>query len=169
MSGILPLAFEGEAVRMIWRDNHPWFIASDVAKILGYRDAANMVRRLETDEKGTRSVSTLGGEQALTIISEPGLYRAIFGSRIPAAMRFKWWVFHEVLPNLRHNGRYVMRGRRPSRDEIGQMNRQAHAAGMKAYADTFEAERNRLMAALGCADLIITLPATTPKALDHQG
>ena len=36
-----------------------------------------MTRRLDEDEKGTRSVSTVArGEQAVTVISEPGLYDA---------------------------------------------------------------------------------------------
>lgn len=29
----------------------PLFVASDIAKILGYRDAYNMTRRLDPDEK----------------------------------------------------------------------------------------------------------------------
>ena len=66
----------------------PWFVASDVAKILGYRDAYNMTRRLDPDEKGTRSASTLGGIQELTIINESGLYTAILGSgRTYASMK----------------------------------------------------------------------------------
>ena len=41
----------------------PWFVASDIAKALGYRDAEKMTRRLDDDEKGTRSVGTPGGTQ----------------------------------------------------------------------------------------------------------
>ena len=82
------------------------FVAKDVAVILGYRDAANMTRRLEEDEKGTRSVSTPGGEQQMAVITEPGLYSAILGSRVPEARAFKRWVTHEVLPALRREGAY---------------------------------------------------------------
>lgn len=49
-----------------------WFVATDVARILGYRDAANLCRRLDSDERGTRSVSTPGGEQDVTVITEAG-------------------------------------------------------------------------------------------------
>ena len=48
-----------------------------VAKILGYRDAYNMTRRLDPDDKGTRPASTPGGIQELTIINESGLYEVI--------------------------------------------------------------------------------------------
>lgn len=86
----------------------PWFVASDIAKALGYRDAANMTRRLDDDEKGTRSVSTLKGMQDMTVITEAGLYTAILGSKIPEAKAFKRWVTHEVLPIIRRDGGYMV-------------------------------------------------------------
>lgn len=79
----------------------PLFVASDVAEILGYRDAYNMTRRLDPDEKGTRSASTPGGTQEVTIINESGLYTAILGSKVEGAKAFKRWVTSEVLPSIR--------------------------------------------------------------------
>lgn len=70
----------GQDVRTLVEDGEVLFVAADVARVLGYRDAHNMTRRLEPDDKGTRSVSTLGGEQDTTVITEPGLYAAILGS-----------------------------------------------------------------------------------------
>lgn len=100
--------FHDTPVRTLTDENdEPWFIAKDVANILGYRDAANMTRRLEEDEKGTRPVSTPGGEQQMAVITEPGLYSAILGSRIPEAREFKRWVTHEVLPKIRRTGGYI--------------------------------------------------------------
>lgn len=90
------------------KNGEPWFVAKDVSVILGYRDAANMTRRLEEDEKGTRPVSTPGGEQQMAVITEPGLYSAILGSRVPEAKAFKRWVTHEVLPALRRDGGYMV-------------------------------------------------------------
>ncbi|GAB1254523.1 BRO-N domain-containing protein [Desulfovibrio falkowii] len=57
------------SVRVIEREGQPWFVASDVAKSLGYRDAAAMTRMLDEDEKGTHIVCTLGGKQEVTVIS----------------------------------------------------------------------------------------------------
>lgn len=100
--------FHDTPVRTLTDENdEPLFIAKDVTNILGYRDAANMTRRLEEDEKGTRPVSTPGGEQRMTVITEPGLYSAILGSRIPEAREFKRWVTHEVLPKIRRTGGYI--------------------------------------------------------------
>ena len=69
--------FRDANVRTVIIDRTPWFVAGDVAEILGYRDAANMVRRLDEDERGTHTLSTLGGTQSVTVITESGLYSAI--------------------------------------------------------------------------------------------
>ena len=88
-------------------DGQPWFVASDVAKALGYRMASDMTRRLDEDEKGTRSMRTPGGDQRVLCITEPGLYNAVLGSKVPSARAFKRWVTHEVLPALRREGGYM--------------------------------------------------------------
>lgn len=88
-------------------DGEPWFVASDIAKALGYRDAEKMTRRLDEDEKGTRSVGTPGGNQKMTCINEAGMYNAVLGSKIEHARAFKRWVTHEVLPSIRRTGGYM--------------------------------------------------------------
>ena len=45
-------------IRTMNIDGEPWFVAKDVAVILGYRDAYNLARRLDEDERGTQKVST---------------------------------------------------------------------------------------------------------------
>ena len=85
----------------------PLFVASDIAKTLGYGDATHMTRRLDDDEKGLRQVETLGGVQQMTVITEAGLYSAILGSKVEGAQRFKRWVTHEVLPSIRKHGAYA--------------------------------------------------------------
>ena len=88
-------------------NDNPFFVAADVAAALDYRDAANMTRLLAEDEiGGTRLVSTLGGEQNMTVITESGLYRAIFKSTKPEAENFRLWVFRKVLPSIRKTGGY---------------------------------------------------------------
>ena len=83
-----------------------------MANALDYRDAPNMVRILAEDEiAGTRLVSSRsenGVEQdrEMTIITESGLYRAIFKSTKPEAEKFRLWVFREVLPSIRKTGGY---------------------------------------------------------------
>jgi anti-repressor protein len=103
-------AFHGQAVRVV-TDEHGdvWFVATDVASILGYRMASDMTRRLDDDEKGTRSVRTVArGDQDTTVITEAGLYASILGSQVPGARDFKRWVTHELLPEIRRTGMYVV-------------------------------------------------------------
>lgn len=110
---IEPFDFKGHAVRVIADDpDNPQWVASDVAKILGYRMASDMTRMLDADEKGTHIVRTRSGNgveqgREMTVITEAGLYAAIMGSRVPAAHEFKRWVTHEVLPAIRRDGGYV--------------------------------------------------------------
>lgn len=98
----------GVTVRTVTDESgEPLFVASDVAKALGYGCAKDMTRRLDDDEKGGRSVPTPGGNQTMTVITESGLYSAILGSKLPAAREFKRWVTHEVLPAIRRTGGYM--------------------------------------------------------------
>ena len=104
---IIPFAFGDNLVRS-WldEDGNPWWLAKDVAEILGYRMASDMTRNLDDDEKGTHFMRTPGGEQEVSIINESGLYAAILRSNKPEAREFRRWVTHEVLPALRKTGRY---------------------------------------------------------------
>jgi prophage antirepressor-like protein len=95
-------------IRTVVINQEIWFVAKDIANILEYRDAPMLTRRLDADEKGTQKVSTLGGEQELTIINESGLYNAILGSNKPEAKVFKKWVTSEVLPSIRKTGGYIV-------------------------------------------------------------
>ena len=88
-------------------NGEPWFIANDIARILGYRDSDKMTRLLDDDEKGTQIVGTPGGNQKMTIVNESGLYHAIFSSRKKEAQKFRKWVTNEVLPAIRKTGMYL--------------------------------------------------------------
>ncbi len=94
-------------------DGEPWFIASDVARVLEYSHTPHLLRLLPGDERSVHIVDrtgTLGGNPQIGIISEPGLYRAIFASRSERAEPFKRWVCHEILPTIRRQGYYALPG-----------------------------------------------------------
>ncbi len=94
-------------IRTVTIDNEPWFVASDIAKSLGYRMASDMTRRIDDEDKGTHLLRTHGGTQEMTTINESGLYSAIFDSKLPSAKKFKRWVTSEVLPTIRRTGSYA--------------------------------------------------------------
>jgi anti-repressor protein len=108
MMNELTKVFDGQQLRIIEREEETWFVASDVAKILNYRMASDLTRRLEDEEKGTHILHTLGGKQKVSVINESGLYTAIFHSNKDEARKFKRWVTREVLPSIRKTGKYEM-------------------------------------------------------------
>lgn len=93
--------FDNEEIRFIEKDGEHWAVASDVAKVLGYSVTTNMNRMIDEDDKGVHIVSTLGGQQKTTILSEFGIYEAILNSRRDEAKEFKKWV-KQILKELRH-------------------------------------------------------------------
>ena len=106
------------SVRTITKDNEPWFIASDVAKALGYRMASDMTRRIDEEDKGYTKVRTPGGEQEMSIINESGLYAGVFCSSLDSAKSFKHWVTSEVIPSIRKNGGYIAGQETMTDDEL---------------------------------------------------
>ena len=109
---LAPFSFEGQSLRVVTDDQgQPWFVAADVLASLQLDRKA--LERLDADEKGVSSVHTLGGDQDMTTVNEPGLYALILGSRKTEAKRFKRWVTHDVLPALRNTGAYKTPGTLP--------------------------------------------------------
>lgn len=115
--------FDGQPVRVFDIGGEPWIAATDLARDLGYREAHDLTRTLDEDEKGPHSVRTLGGVQTLTLVSEPGLYRALAQRRLvktlaPATReriaRFQRWAYHEVFPSIRRTGGYAVPGSQPA-------------------------------------------------------
>jgi prophage antirepressor-like protein len=95
------------SIRIIERDDQPWFVAKDACDILGLGNVSMALTRLDDDEKGINQIDTPGGRQGLSIISESGLYALILRSDKPAAKVFRKWVTAEVLPSLRKDGFYA--------------------------------------------------------------
>lgn len=96
--------FNSNEVRVVVCDGEPWFVCTDVAKALHYRDAEVASRHLDDDEKGVHPTGVPG--QSLTIINESGLYALVLRSRKPEARKFAKWVTSEVLPAIRKTGKF---------------------------------------------------------------
>lgn len=100
------LAFEGHLVRVVPRDGQPWFIGKDVCAALDLRNHNDALGKLDEDERAEVGISDPSGTKRAIAISEPGVYRLTFSSRKPEAERFKRWLAHDVLPQLRRTGSY---------------------------------------------------------------
>jgi prophage antirepressor-like protein len=117
MNLIIPFAYGNSEVRVIEMHGEPWFVASDVARVLGYANISRdvqrhckSVREINAGEGGTETVLSSighGGARRLLIIPERDVYRLIMRSKLPAAERFEEWVVGEVLPAIRRYGQYT--------------------------------------------------------------
>lgn len=84
-----------------------WLCLADVCQALGITNNRQVLVRL--NDKGVRETDTLtnGGQQKLTFINEPNMYRLVLRSNKPQAEPFIDWVTSEVLPTLRQTGSYT--------------------------------------------------------------
>jgi prophage antirepressor-like protein len=99
--------FSGNKIRTKIIYDVPWFIAKDVAEVLGFRDPYTATRGLDEDEKLLHTLWVSGQNRETTLINESGLYSLILKSNKEEAKQFKRWVTHEVLPTIRKTGGYV--------------------------------------------------------------
>jgi prophage antirepressor-like protein len=106
--------FGGLDIIMI--DGEPYFPAKDCAKLLGYKDTVNAIKRhckgCVKRHLGVQTGIKADGAPAYqtvlkNYIPESDLYRLIVRSKLPAAKRFESWVCDEVLPSVRENGIYL--------------------------------------------------------------
>ncbi|MCV6548547.1 MAG: BRO family protein [Cohaesibacter sp.] len=112
MTNMILHDFEDHLLRSFEREDGEFcFIAKDVCNCLEVKQAEGALRKLDDDEKGAKSFSTLGGIQEVLYVTEGGLYTVILRSQkavTPGTVqhRFRKWVTGEVLPSLRKTGHY---------------------------------------------------------------
>lgn len=109
-------------IRAIELNGEPWFVLKDVCCAFGENNYRRVSARLDEDEKGVSQIATPGGAQSMTVISESGLYSALFlmqpekargvsddyiAKRQAQLKKFKRWVTAEVIPSIRKHGAYM--------------------------------------------------------------
>lgn len=105
---IQTFVFEREDIRIVTKNEQPWFVGKDVATVLGFKNSRDAINtHVFEDDKGVDLIDTPGGKQNMTLVNESGLYALIFGSRLKSAIKFKRWVTSEVLPTIRKHGMYA--------------------------------------------------------------
>lgn len=103
-------------VRTVEVNGKPYFVASDVARALGYKrpnDAVSahckgtLKRRIGVQTGVKADGSPAMQEIEMLVIPEGDIYRLIIKSQLPTAEKFESWIFDEVLPTIRKTGGYV--------------------------------------------------------------
>ena len=103
-------------VRTVEVNGKPYFVASDVARALGYKrpnDAVSahckgtLKRRIGVQTGVKADGSPAMQEIEMLVIPEGDIYRLVIKSQLPTAEKFESWIFDEVLPTIRKTGGYV--------------------------------------------------------------
>ena len=100
------------SVRVVMRENKPWFVAKDVAACIEY-DLSNVSKMCKLCRE--RDVAIVNGKEYsydlyeysegrgnpnVCVISESGLYRILAKCSLPKCEPFESWVFGTVLPSI---------------------------------------------------------------------
>lgn len=118
--------FENETfgeIRMVLIDNEPWFVATDVCKILEHSNPTVAMASLEPYE---RSKFNLGRQGEANIISESGFYTLVLRSKKPIAKPFRLWVLKQEF--LWKNGGNTMK-----RDLVDELYKTAYKRYREKY------------------------------------
>ena len=107
MTDIQPFTYEDHTVRVVTINAEPWFVLADLCKVLDLAKPSRVAMRIADDMKGAHLMSTPGGDQEMTIVSEPGMYEVVIRSDKPEAAAFRRWITSEVLPSIRKHGGYL--------------------------------------------------------------
>jgi anti-repressor protein len=115
-SDIALFEFQGQQIRTVVRDGEPYWVAKDVCDLLGYTNAGQVTRWLDSSDFTTvkydevfpgQAANALDASRRIALVTESGLYELIFRSARPEARAFKHWVTSVVLPTIRKTGAYV--------------------------------------------------------------
>ncbi|MCC0652188.1 BRO family protein [Clostridioides sp. ES-S-0001-03] len=123
-------------IRTVEIGGKPYFVATDIAKALGYAKPNNAIERhcRYTLKQGIPHPQSKTKTLEVNIIPEGDMYRLITNSELPSAEKFESWVFDEVLPSIRKTGTYSSNKPKDSKDEseIKYMNAQARLKNARA-------------------------------------
>ena len=103
---------------LVGQHRDPWFRANDVAAFLGYTQPSVAISKHIKPGKNKKTLRELlpdvitemerlaSEDKKQFWLSEPGLYRMVGHSHLPAAEAFQDWIYEEVLPAIRKTGQY---------------------------------------------------------------
>ena len=89
-------------VRVLNRDGAPWFVIRDVYNAIGIRGTnLTHVNELDRADHDLHTLQTVGGRQAMRIVSEKGLVSVVERMRKNATREFRVWMYSTLIPQGR--------------------------------------------------------------------
>lgn len=89
--------YEKNELRAFVDGDGAWFVAADVARLLGYRDSPNMLRKFSKNEVRWFKVQGRRGVHDARAVSARALIGLAFRSRSERSEGFYRWLLDEVL------------------------------------------------------------------------
>lgn len=86
---------------------NPLFRASDIGEVLQIVSIRTSIMDFDDTEKVVHTVTTKGGDQQVSFLTEKGLYKVLFKSRKKIAVLFQDWVC-SLLKEIRLTGKYEL-------------------------------------------------------------
>ena len=96
-------------VRTVFIDGEVCFVASDIAKALGYKNPQKAIRD-HCKRVNESFIPSNGGEQKTKVICKSDIYRLIVRSKLESADEFESWIFDEIMPTIEKTGAYIEPG-----------------------------------------------------------
>lgn len=99
----------GQIRTSVAENGEPLFCLADLCKAIGVSNHRNVAKRI--DEDGVRRMDitdSLGRNQQVLFVTEPGMYEVLLRSDSAKAKPFRNWVCGEVLPSIRKSGGYMV-------------------------------------------------------------
>lgn len=97
-------------VRTVVIDGVVYFVASDIARALGYKNPQKAIRD-HCKRVNESFIPSNGGEQKAKVITKSDIYRLIVRSKLESADEFESWIFDEIMPTIEKTGAYIESGR----------------------------------------------------------
>jgi len=133
VSSLIPFEFNGQKVRVVVDEttDQEYFVAKDVALLLGYKNTTKAVRDhckkpITVGGNDSFSLNAKGGNESFPLdldpqtrlIPESDLWRLIIKSTLPEAEKIEEWVMEEVLPQIRKTGSFSVHQEKPQDPDL---------------------------------------------------
>lgn len=148
----------GQIRTLVSESGEPLFCLADLCKAIGVSNHRNVAKRI--DEDGVRRMDitdSLGRNQQVLFVTEPGMYEVLLRSDSAKAKPFRNWVCGEVLPSIRKSGGYMVA-------RVDETPEQIMARALIVAQETI----SRQKAAVAAAEKRATLLEATTKQMTVQ-
>lgn len=103
-----------QPLRGVMIDRQPWVCAHEFARLIGHRRPERVCRLMDADQLRLVHFQLASGHlEAVEVLSESGMYRALCRFSHPENRHLRRWLSHVALPALRDSE--VAKGHGPSR------------------------------------------------------